>query len=263
MIYKERPIIMTTPMQKANLKGDKPQTRRTRGLNIINVRPHAWSLDSGREYFIKDGIAYARLIDITGLGKDPDILGPKRKDIKCPYGKPGDLLWVKESASFFQQLGGFIQREKTLYKADEKNDNNTLIKWKPSIFMPKAIARTWLMIRDIRLERLQDISESDAKQEGIEKHFYPKGKDYVYLFYPCNDLRDGTYVDLPILSYISLWRSLVNKLKKQERNLYSWEHNPWVWVVKYKVISNTGRPDNSVIEYYRNQILKQNERVRV
>lgn len=101
--------------------------------------------------------------------------------------------------------------------------------------MPKAASRIWLMVEEIRVERLQDISEEDAVAEGIKElgiYSFPIYKDYL------NSGMDG--YQTPQWSFRSLWISINGQVSLSE--------NPWVWVVKFRVLSKTGRPSDQVIE---------------
>ena len=142
---------------------------------------------------------------------------------KCPYGKIGDILWVKET---------YFQTQNTLtYKAsfDENLAKQMpLLKWKPSIFMPKALSRIKLRITNVRCERLQDITEEDCIKEGIRSVVatdknYPFYKDYRYpdVSYWFEDAKK---------SYQSLWESINGKK--------SWEENPFVWVIEFECLWN-------------------------
>jgi len=131
------------------------------------------------------------------------------KPIRCPYGEPGDLLWVRET--FCESPGGPI------YKATEEDDGmlepDNEIKWTPSIFMPKKHARIWLEIRHIFVERLQTIFPADAIAEGIE----------------LNALEDGEIDgDEVIDRFAVLWESI--------NGPGSWKINPWVWAVEFQRI---------------------------
>jgi hypothetical protein len=140
---REIPILFNSEMVNALLDGHKTQTRR-----IVKPQP---------EMDIK---AIQKVITLDGKNRDGffcagDDYG---KAFFCPYGQPGDLIWVREGCSYVKQGDGSIQREKTKYKADARWSGNDLIKWKPSIHMPKAIARIWLQVKKIELERLQKIT---------------------------------------------------------------------------------------------------------
>lgn len=228
---KELPIPFQTEMVKAVLSDRKTQTRRTRGLDRIN----------DPEYF-KD-------VSLMKMGFDVDgnygLMIYRNEDVhnytfmKSPYGKTGDLLWVRETflkrepSGFFGPFG---------YKADFKHARiNKLPKWKPSIYMPKAAARIWLMVEDVRVERLQDISKEDAKNEGIEP-MADGWKNYR------TDLIPDTNFCWPTTyhSFQSLWESI--------NGSDNWDLNPWVWVVNYRVLTKTGRPSDFTIKESFNKI---------
>lgn len=190
-----RPILFSTPMVEAILSGQKTMTRR-----ILKVK--------GCKPFIPDNTW------------DIDTISKWNKDFN-PYGKVGDILWVRETFS-----NGNIENKKHTgfrYKADDESFN---VKWKPSLFMPKDACRIFLEITEIRVERLQEISNEDCINEGIKREIFPPtGKQYFY-FYPCKDLRDDSYLDCPKTSFYSLWKS-INGQK-------NWDDNPFVWVISFK-----------------------------
>jgi hypothetical protein len=145
----------------------------------------------------------------------------------CPYGQPGDILYVRECFSFYLDA--------ILYKADEPHVFKN-VKYKPSIFMRKDYSRIWLQIEEIRVERLQDISEEDARNEGIERIGGNAYKVYSDCFsqYP-KPKDDGVRISFSSrYSFATLWA----KINGPE----SWIQNPYVWVVKFKVLSTTGKP---------------------
>lgn len=141
--------------------------------------------------------------------------------IECPYGKPDDRLWVRETWG--------LQGSRVVYRADggqELRLGDLKRSWKPSIFMPRSVSRITLEITDIRCERLNDISEGDAIAEGIEviagkiddsptfKNYLEPGADNGF-GYPQN-------------SFNSLWQSI--------NGPESWEANPFVWVITFRCI---------------------------
>jgi len=137
----------------------------------------------------------------------------------CPYGEPGDTLWVRETFShngLSSMNGGQL-----FYKANEQYGKYTGIIWKPSIHMPRAAARIFLRITDIRIERLNDISEEDAIAEGIAI----EDDGHMCWHYGYKDFR----FILPEESFESLWESISGK--------DSWESNPWVWVISFEKIN--------------------------
>ena len=115
-----------------------------------------------------------------------------------------------------------------IYKASENGEdwesNSEDWKWKPSIFMPKEACRLFLEVTDIRVERLQDISEEDAISEGIER-LKPDG-DLSYKSYAV----DYDACVFPIVSYQTLWQKINGK--------ESWDENPFVWVIEFKKLEN-------------------------
>lgn len=113
--------------------------------------------------------------------------------------------------------------------------------WRPSIFLPKAASRIWLMLEEIYPERLQDISENDAKAEGIFRWTQTnlKSQPTHYRVYTDDD-PEALYTSCPIDSFETLWSSINGKK--------SWDSNPWVWVRKFRVISREARPSMEVIE---------------
>lgn len=196
---KQRPILFNTEMVQAILAGRKMQTRR-------EVHP-----------------------DIAvSISNNPD-----RILYRCPFGQTGDVLWVRESCLWVMSdhapdlLEGSRDRTQWVYKASEHEDfmkyakEQYGYKWKPSIHMPKDAARIWLRIKDVRVERLQEISEIDAMREGIESVDHgAHWKNYVQ-----DDI--SSFV-CPSHSFESLWHSI--------NGADSWNANPWVWVLEFERI---------------------------
>jgi hypothetical protein len=209
---KERPILFSAPMIRALLAGSKTQTRRA----VANVDA--------------DGTVWRSRHRIAGVrpftDAPPDILE------WCPYGQPGDQLWVRECwAPNSGSAGGFLYRADHFSAASFSSIDlktgictHSTARWRPSINMPRIASRITLEVTGVRVERLQDISEADAVAEGIEPYtdFAPAGQHW-------RRYRDGgmnCYVDNPIASYASLWTEI--------NGPGSWEANPWVWVVEFK-----------------------------
>lgn len=131
----------------------------------------------------------------------------------CPYGKTGDFLWVRET---FKTVETYLEPDffgKYLYRAM----GDTPDKWKPSLFMPKEAARIWLEIVDIKIERLHDIAEGDAVKEGINLN-------------NCS----GDWKHTPVQEFELLWEKI--------NGIESWNENPFVWAISFKVLSKTGKP---------------------
>lgn len=206
---KERPIIFSTEMVQAILKGRKTQTRR-----IIKPQPDEVVNNTPYEY---------------GATMSP----PEPREIFCPYGKPGDLLWVRESWAD-STLGKPISPSTIAYMADYYNDVLASEKnkgiWKPSIYMPKAAARIWLEVSHVKVEKLQDISEKDAISEGIIMRTTQVEPFETIYQIPNNP----TYYYTAKQAFMALWRSIHTKQQKPNTE----QNNPWVWVVNFKLIKN-------------------------
>ena len=213
---KARPIIFSAPMVRALLDGRKTQTRR-----IIRPAPPAGAILQGHVVGSSDK---------SRIGKVMWMNGAVSHVARLPYGKIGDLLWVRESLKIFNT----IHRETgeyglAAYYAAGGGDMQTWV-WNgrtdasgiPSIHMPRSASRLTLKITDIRVERLQDISEEDAIAEGVEKAFFQGFKIYHKWALPNESYPSAKD------SFQSLWESIHGK--------ESWQENPWVWVISFEVI---------------------------
>lgn len=217
---KERPILFSAPMVRALLAGTKTQTRR-----VVKVQPEPGFIGN------------------YGPG-NPFIRG-ERGDIRCPYGQPGDRLWVRETwqgplldseehEAQFSEDGpdAFKKPGFCAYRAtdtlDAIDEDGKDLGWRPSIHMPRWASRITLEITDVRVQRLQDIGEADAIAEGIER-----GEDFFGC--PCWKAygepagSDVVFPDDPIGSYASLWTSI--------NGPGSWDANPWVWAIEFRRIA--------------------------
>lgn len=206
---KERPILFSGPMVRAIL-GRKTQTRRVvvptqSKPRVAPLRMEPWIIDGERQE------------DDNGLpcwaGFHPDYPG-EAKWFTCPYGQPGDRLWVRETwwgTIAYTVPEGHEQRF-VAYRATMKGDRSPAAdgKWRPSIFMPRWASRITLEVTAVRVERVQDISEEDARAEGIEWKNLPR----------------------------SAWRNVFSRLWNEINAArgYGWDTNPWVWVLTLKRI---------------------------
>lgn len=213
---KERPILFSGAMVRALLAGTKTQTRR-----VVKMKPHQQIEERG------DGTPWPWMYDSE---RDADAW------LTCPYGQPGDRLWVREAWQHSNHpYGPYDEDCMVFYRADflddvhgpdgEKSPEGHYRTWRPSIHMPRTASRIVLEIKSVRVERLHDISEADAIAEGIERadDFFdcrcwraydePKGSDVVF-------------PDDPIGSYASLWMSI--------NGPGSWDANPWVWALEFR-----------------------------
>lgn len=207
-----KPILFNTEMVKAILDDRKTVTRRKIDVDITNN----CDVDS-------DGT----LLDYQNIAGD--FINPIKL---CRY-KVGDILYVRETWSHYNPNGcncddcrGQCGYPEYLYRADGIGVD---IKWRPSIHMPKEAARIFLKVTDVRVERLQDITEEQATAEGAETEEY---WDYMSFLdgvaYP-----EGisTTADTVIDFFADIWNGT---LKKKDLNHYGWEANPWVFVIKFK-----------------------------
>ncbi|PYD94734.1 hypothetical protein DNF23_01205 [Pseudomonas syringae pv. pisi] len=203
---KERPILFSAPMVRAILSGRKKVTRRA-----LKVQPH---IDVSGNFCV-GGANYGQ--DIYGKPVTKHFVSSH-----CPYGQPGDRLWVREAWQDDAQVNAIAPRELShgepiQYAADGASRQNgcsmiTPGKTRPSIHMPRWVSRILLEINDVRLERLQDISEGQA--EGV------------------NFLRSAPDLDETLTAaqlFDCLWSSI--------NSADSWNANPWVWVVEFKPVT--------------------------
>jgi hypothetical protein len=159
----------------------------------------------------------------------------------CPYGKPGDRLWVRETT--VEDCRGSIST--TTYSADGAPSD---LEWWysrrscPSIHMPRVVCRILLEVTDVRVERLQDISEEQSQAEGIIP--VPKTMEDSHQFWRDYHLSgDGTFcVSTPKESFKSLWCHVAGGSFPKGEAAYkasphSWDANPWVWVVEFKQVT--------------------------
>lgn len=242
---KTHPILFSGPMVRAILEGRKTQTRR-----IVKPQPPAscaYSINGA------DSHALCHAQGNLSIWVPPT---PKSTDhrLPCPYGQPGDRLWVRETwqyADWTDDGYPFIR-----YAADNESklfeggipdaweqkledawcrlsaDDNYAIDqkaadrvWRPSIFLPRWASRITLEVTTVRVERLQDISEEDAKAEGalfhdgrpVGHHGWRHDSSHGYVYRTAKD------------SYAHLWESI--------NGAGSWAENPWVWVIEFRRVN--------------------------
>lgn len=199
---KERPILFSGPMVRAIIDGRKTMTRRA-------MKPQPWLNEAGLWRWPEEG-KYAPLTTCSGRGALQTETERLQENLShfCPYGQPGDRLWVKET--FCKCL--CAAQAWACYRAEDKPCGSHKQKWRPSIHMPRWASRITLEVTGVRVERLQDISKDDAVSEGI----------FTGTEYPANS-------QSAVNAFRYLWQSLNDK-----RPGYSWYDNPWVWVVEFK-----------------------------
>lgn len=220
---KEHPILFSGPMVRALLTGRKTQTRRVlskRDLRCIDfVGAAGDSIDDPSNWGFEDEDGMFWLL------KANPARSAIEQQLPCPYGQPGDRLWVRET---FNRTNPGGKDGIFYYRADGKfpwgTEFDGLEVWKPSIFMPRQACRILLEIVSVRVERLNEISEEDAEAEGVEENMgIPQMEcDDQVAHYP-----DASFVK----SYRSLWDSL------NAKRGFGWEVNPWVWVIEFKMVA--------------------------
>ena len=206
---KTHPILFSASMVRALLEGRKTQTRRA-----IKPQPeYRFENDPLGEVAWK-----GMCIDTVGtITTGNDGLAQYN-----PFGQPGDLLWVRETFCIYPMAGndgaaGPICRADSIISDESLKSIGR--KWTPSIFMRREHSRLTLKITDVRIERLQDISEDDARAEGVNADEDPRWQ-------PSYSDPDSGGDPSHRLSYEYLWNSING----------NWNDNPWVWVVEFEVI---------------------------
>lgn len=234
---KERPILFSGAMVRALLDGSKTQTRRI-------VKPHP--IENSRF----DGGAYIsqpkRTFSPQQVSGDISVKS-NYIHLCCPYGQPGDRLWVRETGrgeeldsgidgvryqadDFFRPIDDTRSAAINWLKlntyarlsAEGSALGSQLGRWVPSIHMPRWASRITLEVTGVRVERLQDISEADARAEGVtieEQH--------------TTGYCAGEYLPPSIRAYRDLWESI--------NGAGSWDANPWVWVIEFRRIEQDRR----------------------
>ena len=203
----EKPILFNTEMVRAILDGRKTQTRR---------------------------IAKTATYIMTSVEKLDEELSKGIVNKYAPF-QLGDILWVRETWQYIEEsdTDGFY-----VYAADREDPAEW--KWKPSIHMPREAARIFLKVKDVRMERLQDMSEEDAISEGYSgvcpgAHtvYFPDGyaepchvggEDCRYGYWYCNHSIQEAFGS-------DIWDRMI---KPVELPRYGWEANPWVWAIEFE-----------------------------
>ena len=189
---KERPILFSGPMVRAILEGRKTQTRRiAKGISIITGDDRSGATDD-----------------------------------RCPYGVPGDLLWVREAWStdpcYDHIMPSRLRTEWPVYYDSGPGLVITLgfHRVRPSIHMPRWASRLTLNVTGVKVERLNEISEQDARAEGVPQDTYPCDHSRR----TCDEV--GCLGPTYRSSFAALWDEL--------HGAGAWDANPWVWVVEFK-----------------------------
>ena len=236
------PKLFKTDMVRAIQNKIKTKTRRTDGLELVNGTPdkfryisNSYETDIPHEAIKYDDRIY--YLFNTHWSNAVSYV------VRCPY-KKGDVLWVRET--FYSTMNDDFEKD-FVYLADcitkrpfdlsdaycmnewGSRNKDMWPKWKPSLFMPKEGCRIFLEITDVRVERLQDISEQDAISEGVEFREWPEGRYYKTYTESTNYFNEN----VAYTSFKTLWQSINGQ--------DSWEVNPFVWVISFRRIE---KPEN-------------------
>ncbi|EMK22419.1 hypothetical protein [Leptospira kirschneri] len=239
----ERPILLSGKLVCETLYGRKTQTRRTSNLKSINENLNEWELIETSHEHNQSGTYFSAFFMNKKNGE--------RNFVRCPFGSKGDFLWVREtwrvgawdvstkSIAVDYRADNFARREwiqifdesrfkklveQSIIDSEEEGFSTYGInegfkwepgqspcRWRPSLFMPKEFSRLTLEIKNIRIERLHQISEQDAENEGIQF------------------LREIPDADETLSA-----RDLFEVLWEDRNGRGSWKKNPWVWVIEYQ-----------------------------
>ena len=183
-----KPILFNTEMVRAILDGRKTCTRRIcKDANECTVPDMDFYNADRRTYAVHNFVDKEHTEQLSTAERT------------CPI-CTGDILYVRET--WKEAPKGYYY-----YEDWQKDDIADVTKWKPSIHMPKEAARIWLKVTDVRVERLQDMTDDDAEAEG------------------CFDYTSTA------LGFFDVWDSTI---KKSDLDRYGWNANPWVWVIKFE-----------------------------
>lgn len=188
------PMLFSTAMVQAILKGRKTQTRR-----IVKHQP---KIDPQTGDWLYSGLGDQENVYPIEEWVESHL---KYNDYICK------TIWVRET---FMPISQDVGPDRYEYRATETI--NTKDKWRPSLFMPKGACRIWLKVTDVRVERLNDISEEDAIAEGC---YFDKDSGYYYA-------GDVAMASRPVSCYRELWEHINGK--------GSWERNPFVYAISFE-----------------------------
>lgn len=225
----ELSILMHERSVKNLLAGRKTQTRR-----VIKPKPP----EEAKRYVPRNPGGHPGPMPGFWDNEDPhsDEYGKHVANLpSCPYGEPGDLLYVRETFRLPANVDDAPPSEckgaPIMYEADATSILGDLTQRKPwgktraSIHMPKWASRIWLRVKDVRVERIRMISVDDILAEGVEPQYYEHDPDKI----------------CPSACAVQMQR-LWNDTHSHQQDEFGWAANPWVWVVEFEVVSTTGRP---------------------
>lgn len=211
-----KPILFNTEMVRGILEERKTVTRRV-------LKPHNYPKAKRLEYrqgaglwFDNETNAFDKDTHIKDYSISSSWIGTQIYTQKyAPY-RPGDILYVREA--FFEHKSHFY------YKADGKHEVLAMLgitfKWRPSIYMPREAARIFLRVKEVKVERLQNITEDQAQAEGVKGWMTAADRDWD---------KNPNYR----IAFRHAWNQTI---KKEDFALYGWAANPWVWVIEFERI---------------------------
>lgn len=216
-VVNERPILMSGPLVIATLAGRKTQTRR-----VITAQPPP-------EYTHCEVVdPWCHFYDDLGPPNERGNRDGKMSTVKCPYGARGDRLWVREAWNVRGLAWGMKPRDAARIAASKAwvyragDESGWQHGWKPGIHMPRRASRLTLEITEIRVQRVQNISEDDARAEGVDTLHTQTGPLAI--------------VGRPWASeFARLWDSINGKRLVGGKPI-TWAANPWVWAISYRVV---------------------------
>ncbi|MEM8489147.1 MAG: hypothetical protein AAF564_26620 [Bacteroidota bacterium] len=228
---KERPVLFSAPMVNAILEERKTQTRRVvksiKSAEGLAINPNEAKLFASE---------HMDSLELQGFDFRSTLLTSVFHCIppmdRCPYGQPGDLLWVRET---WANMAYECNPPEITYRANSPSTDvegwalPPGVVWRPSIHMPRWASRITLIITDVRVERLQSISDDDAKAEGLMWSDFGLNRFKQQL--PGWHWKEGADWKqshlFPRHAFYNLWNSINEKT-------HPWESNPWVWVVEFE-----------------------------
>lgn len=233
---KERGILLSAPMVRALLAGRKTQTRR-----LVKPQP----IEGGEARIAFDGTPYVQLIP----NADGNLHGPDEwRLVPCPYGHPGDRLWVKETHALLWP-GEFAPERMEDHRIEYRADTDGKVRpgnwsdahpddakenaprWRPAIYMPRWASRLLLEVTEVRVERVQGISEDDAEAEGLARRtvdaWETRGEMWTEWGLP--EWPKSKWRTNPRAAFSVLWDDV--------HGPGAWERNDWVWVICMKWVT--------------------------
>ena len=208
-----KPSLFNTEMVRAILDGRKDATRRIVKGFIPDDAVWGYTAFTPKGY-------------ISCRGTFADGYGEKFFKLPC---EPGDILYVRETWHKYTKRIGKGESCRLAefygYKASVANSEDAEEPWRPSTQMPKEAARIWLKVMNVRVERLQEITDEQAKREGIQYDECPTG----FTWKQETDMHNC--YTTPIGAMQALWNSTI---KKSDLDRYGWDASPWVWVIEFE-----------------------------